>query len=160
MAFRLPSVQNEYDEYSPYDPAFVQLDENASDDEKAKYRERVRRCRETGNWTELLAEPSLVPTKFVMRPLPGDVFRSLMDLIQTGRLGISQYPAMFFRAAIKRVCGLGDSTIDAKPTTEPGIPGKIANVEIPNLLDAFRSEIVTELGDEVLRRASQPSPRH
>ena len=157
MALRPPSLQKTYDEYSPYDPAFTQLAADATEDDRKAWFALVETARETGDWSTLLV-PGGNPTKFVLRPLPGDVYRALSDMWQLGR-NDSQITALFFRAALKAVSNLEDHATEVKLTTAAGVPGKIADVAVANMLDALDKRIVADLGDAVIKRGQAIAPR-
>ena len=153
-----PSLTKPYEDHSPFDPAFAQLADDATDADRAARTAAIRRCRETGSWAELLVEGG-IPTAFRFRPLPGHVFRALMDLASSGKIGGSQIGAVFFRAALIGVTHLdGVSEVKLNATID-GIPGKVAGNEVADLLDGYDQRIVAELGDEVFRRASAIAPR-
>jgi hypothetical protein len=156
MAFA-PSLQKPYDDHSPYDPAFVQLADDATDADRAARADVIRRCRERGDWAELLIDGG-IPTVFRFRPLPGHVFRALMDLASGGKLGGAQLGQVFFRAALIGVQHLDGAEVRCTATID-GVPGKIAGNDVPDRLDSYDQRIVAELGDEVFRRASAISPR-
>ncbi len=169
MALRPPSLQKTYDDFYSGDPAFEQAPvdppENATP-EDAKYIEdaqiehgrRIRVARETGNWSSLLKTGGN-PTKFVMRPVSGSVFRALMDRLSAGKFGVLSLQQLLFRAAIVNVVNL-DEGVDAKveTVTLEGI-GTIATADIADRLDSLDKGIVRELGDEAFRRARDVAPK-
>lgn len=156
MAFA-PSLQKPYDDHSPYDPAFTQLADDATDADRAARADAIRRCRERGDWSEMLVEGA-TPTTFRFRPLPGHVFRALMDLAAGGKLGGAQLGQAFFRAALIGVTHLEGEPVKLNSAID-GVPGKVAGNDVPDRLDSYDQRIVAELGDEVFRRASAISPR-
>lgn len=158
MAINPQSLIKTYDEFSQFDPAFRQLADDAPEDEVAAYAATVERCRETGTWTELLVEGQ-TPTKFRLRPIPGNVARALRDILSTR--GPAEMASLYLRAALIGVENLASREYaKAKLVNEPGIPGQIADVDIPNQLDTANPMIVSELGALVFKRAEAPSPRH
>jgi len=157
MAINPHSLIKPYDEFSQFDPAFRQLADDATDADRSAYGAAVERCRETGDWNELL-EPGQVPTKFRLRPIPGNVARVLRDLLQ--HRGAAEMASLYFRAALEGVENLASREyVKAKRVNVPGIPGEIADIDIANQLDAANPLIVSELGALILRRAEAPSPR-
>lgn len=154
---RPPSNQKPYDEYWSGDPAFVQPDANdpASVEEHAC---RVKRARETGDWTPLLIEGQ-EPTKFVMQPIKGDQWRWLVDEStreDEHRMGPAKFWSLMFRCACVSVKNLGIQLPD-KPVRHPDL-GMIAPVDIPNTLDSIDASIVTELAGAAFERARALNP--
>ena len=168
MAFRPPSNIKKYSDHSPFDPAFVQLDDliaklgDAPDlveleKVKTEHGERIARARETSDWSELRIAGTDEPTRFDFAVVDGEQARALLDLGQT--IGTAELLALWFRAGIASVVGLGNDTLVAKPCQHPKLPRKIADPTIANLFDDFDIRIVAELGGTVMRRAVAPSPR-
>jgi hypothetical protein len=167
--FRSPSLQHRYDEFCSLDPAFLQapsLPKDASADVTAavkKQREdhahQVEVARETGNWTALLAGDAQ-PTKFVLRPLPGEVHRRIVDLAMSGAVGPTTTNHLYLRAALIDIVNFGDVT-KVKLAVDPKYPelGPIATSDIPNALDALDLRIVNQIADVVFQRAENPSPK-
>ncbi len=159
---RPPSLQKTYDEYCSLDPAFEQPANDATDEQLEAHANRVRIARETGNWTGLLIEGGQ-PTKFEMRLLPGHLFRRMQDMAMSGRdgrpgVGVAEMGALLFRAALVNVSGLDDTLTEVEFVTLPTL-GRIADNAVPDRLDALDKRIVTELGNEVARRASTIAPK-
>jgi hypothetical protein len=142
---RPPSNQTSYDEFWSGDPAFVQ----PADPEKFK------RARETGDWAGVLLEGSQ-PTKFVMQPLRGSQHRWIADQVAAGAIGAAQAHQLAFRCALQEVANFGDVAV--KRTMHDKL-GQIATSEIPDLLDAITTAIVSEIGDRVFARAQGLSPK-
>ncbi len=158
MALRPPCLQKTYDEFYSGDPAFEIPEPGATDEQRGEYARRVTVARETNGWAALL-KPGGNPTKFVMRPIPGDVFRRVVDAFQAGKFGSLTAQHICFRAAIVSVVNLDDGT-DEKivPVSLDGI-GQVASPQIANRLDALDPTIVAELGDEAFRRAQALAPK-
>lgn len=165
--FRLPSLQHEYDEHCTLDPAFIQAPTapgpDATPEERLAFEEkledhtrRVKVARETGDWSELRLDGSGEPTKFRLRNLPGDVFRKIVDMVNDGSLGGAMSNTVLLQAALVGVSNL-PGVKEVKPTNHP-ILGKIANTEIPNLLDRVDPRIVAELGAAIRERAMGVRP--
>jgi hypothetical protein len=154
---RLPSNQREYDDYWSGDPAFHQPDKN---DEAAvkEHAEKVRRARQTGDWSSLLIEGE-TPTKFIMRPIKGHQWRWLIDESQRQdehKMGGGLFMQLMFRCACVSVKNLG-IPVNEKQVKHPDL-GMIAPVDIPDTLDAIDSAIVTELADAAFARAQNLDP--
>lgn len=165
---RPPSNQKTYDEFWSGDPAFVQPPaepaEDADDATIKKYREAVddhvrklKHARATGDWSALLAGADQ-PTRFVMRPLPGHLFRMITDLVTSERIGPAETNGLILRAALVGVVNLGDVEVDHKTDSTYPKLGKIATVDVPNLLDRIDIGIVAELATSIRERAMSPSP--
>ena len=145
---RPPSLQNQRDDYWSGDPAFVQLPPNATDEQREEHARKWRIARETGNYGDLLIQDAK-PTKFVFQPMPGDVYRRLVDRVQAGRMGMLELHALAFRVAVVDVANLGDVKVRPMETEL----GTMATAEITNVLDACAPGCVNELGAEVIQRA-------
>jgi hypothetical protein len=157
MSLRPPSHQKHYDAFYSGDSAFEQPAAEATDAQKEAHARRVKIARETGNWAALLV-PQGNPTKFVMRPIPGTLFRTLVDRFQAGKYGVLSLQQMLFRAALIEVVNLGDAHEPLTLVTVEGL-GPIAPVEIADKLDSIDPGIVRELGDDVFRRATVVAPK-
>jgi hypothetical protein len=169
---RAASQQRQYDEFYSGDPAFVQPPpappEGAADDVVAahkahleEYTHKLEVARERSDWTEMLAGASDSPTKFVMRQLPGDVFRRLFDLLESRavRGGIANH--LIVRCALVQIVNAGDLRVKLAPHEMPELRalGPIASADITNALDAVDFGIVNELAARVLERLGGPSPK-
>lgn len=138
---RPPSNQNTYDEYWSGDPAFVQ---GEGDEHDAK----IERARETGDWSELLIA-GLVPTKFVLRQVPGEIKRRVLDQFAAGKIGGYELDSLLLRLAVVEVIGLGDFKLRREKSADWG---HLATHDLPNLLDAHAPGCVAELGLSVYRK--------
>ncbi len=161
MALRPSSLQKNYDDFYSGDPAFVQAPEDDGTDATKElikaHAERIRIARETSNWQPLLVEGGN-PTKFTMRPLPGSVFRAIVDRLESKATGPAAGQALLVRAALRGVTNLEDNQVEKVELVNVfGIDG-VASVAIVDKLDACDPGIIRELGDEVYRRCTA-SPR-
>lgn len=152
---RPPSIQKNYDEFWSGDPAFIQPASDATEKDIEAHAERVRIARETGGWASLLVGDAQ-PSKFVMRPLPGHVWRVLLDKYLSGAIGPAQFKALLFRAALRAVENLDDLKVEFVNVF--GVNG-FADNEVPDALDSLDVSIVAELGDEVQRRSKTIHPK-
>lgn len=143
---RPPSNQQTYDEFWSGDPAFVR-------GSGAEYEKKIERARETGDWSELLIQ-GLVPTKFVMRQVPGEIKRRILDRFTAGKLGNFELDALLLRVAVVDVVGLGDFKLRFTMDEDWG---RIATNDLPNLLDEFAPGCVAELGLSVYHKMMGPS---
>lgn len=148
MITRLPSNQHHRDAFWSRDPAFMQLPDEATDEQKAAHARKWKLARQTGNYGELLITGA-TPTKFVMQPIPGHVVRRIIDRVIAGRVGGLEQASLAFRAALVTIENFGDVAI--KPTESDY--GTIADVAITNLLDGCAPGCVNELGNDALERA-------
>jgi len=143
---RPPSNQQHYDEFWSGDPAFVQ-------GEGAEHERKIERARETGDWSELLIQGS-TPTKFVMRQIPGEIKRRILDRFIAGKSGGYDLDSLLLRLAVVDVIGLGDFKLRFTADEDWG---KLATHELPNILDEFAPGCVAELGLAVYRKMMGPS---
>src|SRR5690349_19872189 len=104
---RPPSAVRHYDAFFSGDPAFVQLADNATDEQRVEHARLWEVARETGNLGELLI-PGSKPTKFVMRPLPGSLMRKITDRYMSDRMGAAEVNALALRCALVSIENLGD----------------------------------------------------
>ncbi len=160
MSIRPPSLQKARDDYWSGDPAFVQPPKDADEKELAAHAERWRIARETNGWESLALVEGDKPTKFIMRQLPGHVFRAITDKFLSGVCGATSLPALMFRAALRGVEGLEIDGWNGHIawSSAYGIDGLADNV-VPDALDAHDISIVAELGREVGRRAQTIAPK-
>lgn len=162
MLVRPPSNQNLRDDYFSGDPAFEQAPEKPAEGQTEEaykkelkaYAEKLERARETGDWSELLIEGKQ-PTKFVMKQISGDVLRKISDRTQAGDIGAAQGQALAFRCAISSIENF-DFKVEHATFADYG---KIATVEVANVLDGITTHIVSELGLEAMRRSKGVSPK-
>lgn len=150
MALRPPSNQSNRDDFWSRDPAFIQLPDNATEAQGAAHALKWRVARETGNFGELLVEGAS-PTKFVMRPIPGNIIRKLIDKCSAGQLGDLELAALAFRCALVEVSNFGDTKIKHVNTEDFG---RIASQSIVDELDEVAKGAVNELGSEAIQRAT------
>lgn len=150
---RLPSVQKHYDMFVSVDPAFVQLERGDLDDAawakaQEEHADKLRVARETGDWSGLLAGTG-EPTKFTLRPIPGTMFRTLVDWLHGAKIGPAMFASLLVRASLVSVTNLGDHKVT--PVTFDGL-GKIASHTTTDLLDEIDLRIVAELAEVIQAR--------
>lgn len=153
---RLPSNQREYDEYWSGDPAFHQPAD--SDEARAEHAAKIKRARETGDWSPLLIDGE-TPTKFVMRPIKGDQWRWLVDEAtreDEHRMGPALFNQLMFRCAVVSVKNLGMKVNEDQVRHKK--LGMIAPKDIPDVLDSIDASIVTELAGVAFERARNINP--
>ena len=162
MITKGPNVQRPYDEYYSGDPAFVQPPispgKDADDEERTAYAvaakayvESVERARETGDWSHLRVEGSAPPTRFHVKPMPGEAFREICARIENREPAVLLAP-WAFRAAIVKMENAGEHEI--KWENHPRF-GRIATNATTNYLDAIDMSIVTEIGLVLAARGTQ-----
>lgn len=156
---RPPSNIGTYDEFYSKDPDirqpkprsfFDDVNEIAADmtrDEMARQdaievENLIRVARETGEWQPLISGPS--PTKFVMRVIPGSLFRKLLD----ANYGSAEFSAMTLRIALTDIVLAG---YKFKTCNHPTF-GKIADESVIDVLDAIDMGIVNELSMAAIQR--------
>lgn len=153
---RPPSLQRTYDDFFSGDEA---LRRGATPEEKTEIARLIKVARETGDWRPLAVEGKQ-PTKFTFKPLSGDVYRTMVDMLTAREIGAAKMPQIAFRAAFSAVSNLGID-LDADQSKKVNHPklGELASTQLTDLLDGCDVSIVTELGGEVLRRAQEVSPK-
>jgi hypothetical protein len=151
---RPPSIQRQYDEFYSRDPALLQPPPNATPKELEDHATKIRVARETGDWTALLVAGE-TPTKFVMRPLSGALFRRLSDRMIMRRIGPAELNAYAFRAALVEIPGW-PTKLEREQVEDFG---SLVAVDLVDELEHIDPRIVTELGAEVIRRARGPTPK-
>lgn len=156
MSLRPPSNIRPYDDFFSGDPAIVQSPPDATKEQIADRAHRIQVARETGAWNEVVVD-GREPTRFVMQPLRGNFYRTLMDEISAGRVGAGKASQIAFRAAVKGVVNLGDREVGDRVETDKF--GSLAPVEFTDYLDSIDLSIVSELGGEALRRARDLAPK-
>lgn len=157
---RPPSIQKQYDDFYPYDPAFDQLADNASDEQQAEYRARWESATDTGDYSKLgnVADA----TKFVMRPVPGKSVLKIDDLYSSRRIGENERWELALRCALVDIAN-APVRINIKPAfhEDPSLYalGHIAPVEVINQLHEIDPRIVPIMGARVWSRAVTISPK-
>lgn len=171
---RPPSLVKPYDEFFSGDPALLQLDANATDEQIAQHVAKIRVARETGDMSALLV-PGQTHTKFVMRPLPADVEAALDDYRTAGNGNRMNNTVMMLvvRAALIKVVGFTHPETGADWVIEhhvdPRYPalGRIATADIVNAMwlieDADGKRVghalVGELCTSIIDRANGLRPK-
>jgi hypothetical protein len=169
LLLRLPSNQKPYDAFYWRDPAFHQPPEPPADDADEETKEawrkaysahvdRMKAARETGQWPDVTIEGKQ-PTKFVMRPIPGNTSRRLEDRLLSGSLGANELNALAFRIGIQQIENLGGGTDYKVKFTEHPEFGVIATEDVVNMLDAIQRGIVNDLGNDAFDRSRGPSQK-
>ena len=108
-------------------------------------------------WSAVL-KPGEKPTRFVMRQVPGTVWRKVLDQINTGKLDEATGAALVFRTAIVGIRDLGVDGVDVTMETDAVLRERIAARSVVDKLDAIHPAIVSELGNVVWRRMNNPDP--
>lgn len=170
MAIRARSLQHNYSEFWSGDSAFEQPpDEPKTTPDKdpkawetwtkslTDWQRRVKIARETGDWAAMRIDGGEEPTQFVLRPVPGHVFRKLVDDVTRGELGGTEAMTLMLQLALVDVIGLEGSKLEMKRVKHPRY-GDMASVDMPNLLDQIDPRIVGELGGTVRDRAQGVLP--
>lgn len=141
LVTRPPSNQQHYDLFWSGDSALVQ-------GEGPEHERKLELAHETGDWSSLLIQGQ-APTKFVMRQIPGDIKRRLLDRFAAEKIGGYELDSLLLRLAIVDVVGLGDFKL--KFTMDDDW-GRISTHDLPNLLDECAPGCVAELGLAVYRK--------
>lgn len=138
---RPPSNQRTYDAFWSKDPAFIQ---GAGPDHERK----IEIARETGDWSSLLIEGQ-TPTKFVLRQIPGEIKRRILDRFAAEKIGGYELDSLLLRLAVADVVNLGDFKLKLTVDDEWGT---LATHDLPNLLDECAPGCVAEIGLLVYQR--------
>lgn len=154
IATRLPSLQHNYDVFWSRDPAFVQLADDATDEQREEHARKWKIARQTGKYDDLLI-PGGNPTKFVIRPIPGRVVRKMVDRLLGEDMGPLEHTALAFRVALVDVTNLGNEKVKLVDSDDYG---KIADAEIADLLDRCAPGCVNEVGSYAWERATSIDP--
>jgi len=120
-----------------------------------EWERKIEQARETGNW-QAITKDGAQPTFFELRPVPGDVFRKVLDRLERKAIGLNEACSLMFRLALVGVSNLGDLTVKLMADKDLG---DMASAEIPNLLDSINPGIVGELGALVYQRGASPRPK-
>ncbi len=156
---RPPSAQRDWDAFFSGDSAFVQpptLDDPPTDEQKSaleQYAAKLTTARETGDWKPLLIEGQ-APTKFVMRQVDRNVWRSIMDrAVLPGdsprHIGQVSLNALLFRLACVSVVGWDKFERQPDPSWEFWA---MAPAKLVTDLDEIDPRIVGEIGSLVFER--------
>lgn len=145
---RPPSNQQTYDAFWSGDPAFVQ-------GEGKEHERKLELARETGDWSPLLIS-GLVPTKFVLRQIPGEIKRRVLDQFNAGKIGGYELDSLLLRLAAVDVVGLGDFKLKFTMSDDWG---RIATNDLPNILDECAPGCVAELALHIFHKMMGLSPK-
>lgn len=153
---RPPSLQKPQDEYYSGDPAFIQLPDDASDEQRKEHAHKWKVARETGNYAALLVEGQQA-TKFTMQPIKRNDWRVFVDRMvlpadSPRHVGRAQASALLFRMSVVSISG-ADIEIKRYPQREWD-GWEMTDTKVVEYLDSIDPRIVTELGDVVLARMS------
>lgn len=145
---RPPSNQQTWDAIWSQDPALVQ-------GEGTEHRRKLELARETGDWSPLLIVGQ-VPTKFVLRQIPGEFRRRIIDRLNAGRIGGQELDALLVRLAVVDVVALGGFNLKFTIDEEWG---RLATYELCNTLDDHAPGCVGELAVQIFNRMMGVSPK-
>ncbi len=154
---RQPSAQKPYDAYFSGDPAFSQLPDDADAASKAEHDRKWDVARDTGDYTQLLADGRAIAdaTKYVMQPIAGHIMRKLFDLRAEKRIGDQEFVQLAFRVALVDVAGFPGLVIKREPHEDPALAGlgKMLSLDAANRVDEESRAIIGELGSLAFARA-------
>jgi len=126
----------------------------ALDSEAEGFERKLEQARDGAiKWGEL-CKPDHQPSVFVMRNLPGHVFRRMVRDLDGSSMAAQSDAAIIFRWAI-------DSIRDTSNHTYPGVADKdtgwtVADPKVVDMLDAYDRRIVNELGWLAYTRSVTP----
>ena len=150
---RLPSLQREYSYISAADDAIATPPKDADEATRAAFAHRLDVARRTGDYTDVLLE-GRVPTKFLLRHIPGDTLRKLYD--DANRLGHLEVASLAFRLALVDVSNLDGLRVRHEDHERYG---RIAAADVVSVLDSVSPEIVNEVGLYALKRSQGIDPK-
>lgn len=170
MIIRPPSQQKPWDVYCSKDSAFKQPPkppaDDASDEERAeylvtieKYRATLKACQQTGDWSSLLVEGGQ-PVKFTLGPVPGSVWRAIIDrsilpVDSHRRIGPVMLRSLLFRLSVKSIAGWDKFERLPDPAWDNWT---MAPASVAEQLDEIDPSIVGEIGDVILDRLQGGRP--
>lgn len=156
QVIRPPSLVRKYDAFYSGDPAFKQLDADASDEARKAHEHAWKVARETGDHSPLLSGDGQ-PTKFVMQPIGSESFAMLIDMIRSRSIGQNEMASLAFRLALIDVVNFGDVKIE-RSTHKIGSLASLAWLDASGLPASESLKIIDELGDVAIRKAQGLSP--
>ena len=152
---RLPSNQRQYDEYWSGDPAFVQPDD--TDESRAEHTTKVKRARETGDWSPLVIEGQR-PTLFVMRQVRSTQKNWIGDQYRREKIGDLVLLELFFRCALVKIVDSGIKTLDEfKHANHPEL-GPICPDKVIDTLGEINPSLVSELASASIEKVRNLNP--
>jgi hypothetical protein len=162
-----PHARKTYVEFYSRDNALVQgpedLPDGATEDDVERHErelkervEKLKRCRETGDWRELAIE-GLTPTKFTLRFLTGDQMRKLNTMVVHREIHDAELQQLAFRCAVVGIENAGGIKIEHQQ--HPKL-GTVLHVNVTNAFDALDPDIVNELGGLALERGTGDGSPH
>jgi hypothetical protein len=153
---RPPSNAKQFDAFYSKDPAFVQLADDASEDDGKEHAQKWRTARQTGDYSALLIEGQQ-PTKFTLRPLSVDAFASIIDMKRSGT-GDNEVAILAFRVALKSVSNFGKAEIKFGPHKKFGLIASTDFLDKAGLPAGLALNIAAEIGGVALEKAMDISP--
>lgn len=155
---RPPSNQRNYDAVFSGDSCFVQLPDNATEEQFIEHARKWEVARETGDYSALRVEGAGEPTVFKMRPLNLESFAAIVDMAKAGA-GHNETAVLAFRVALQDVSNLGK--VEIKRIQHKKF-GQIATTEFldkAGLPAGLSLQIAAELGGYAIQKASTLSPK-
>jgi hypothetical protein len=144
------SLQGRYSWVWPRDPALARPPASADEKTRKDFEHKLEVARDTGKYQDVLLEGHQ-PTLFVVEPLPGAVWRKIIDMMTMDRIGNMEASSIIVRVCLKSVEN------PAIPVdVEAGPYGAWAKQSVIDTLDAIHPAIVSELGGHLSNRASAP----
>jgi len=160
MMIKPPSSQKQYDEFFSEDAAFRQLNEGASKEEIEEYNHARTVAWETGDWTAMRVQGAGEPTKFIVRPIPGEAFAKLADMATAGRIGDLELYTLAFRIALVAVLNLeGAAKVSFVEDERFGRIASLSFLADAGITGALAVRVLREIGSRVLQRAGTFSPK-
>jgi hypothetical protein len=154
---RPPSLSKPYEDHFSKDPAFVQLADDATEDEVREHVRKWRTARETGDFSALRVSGGGEPTVFTLRPLGLEAFAALVDMTRSGS-GHNEVAVLAFRIALRGVSNFGKADIKFVHHKRFGQIATTEFLDKSGLPAGVTLAIATELGGAAIERASQLSP--
>ena len=154
---RAPSLQKPRDFISVFDEAIEKPADDASDEDRAAFHDRIRIARETGEYADVLV-PGAQPIKFTLAPLTATQYNALID----SGLKNAKMSALVVRMTCVGLVGHHDES--GKPYKLPARVddddfGSVLPESFINALGIHLQKHVGDAAADVITRAVAPPPK-
>ncbi len=154
---KLPSTIKSYSAVYSKDSAFIQLPDDATEEQAKEHARKWKVARETGEYGGLLLEGGGAPSVFTMRPLTAAAFSYLTSLAQGGSAPI-EISSLAFRFSVQSVTHFSDAEIKQINHPQLGLIASLSFFDKAGAPAKLAVSITDELGGFVLEKASVISP--
>jgi hypothetical protein len=149
---RSPSNQKPFDIVWSKDSAFIQLADDATEDERKAHDARWETARETGNYDALKVEGADAPTIFTVKPLTHAQMAVIFDMSRSA--GVAEVNTLAFCCGLQSVVNLGDVEI------KRAHHNKLGNIALTDFFEkagvpaGMALSITLELGEYLIKKSS------